>query len=743
MSSARLKAFIKDSFKDKELIIVSNREPYLHKKAGASVRVERPAGGLTSAMDEALRSTGGTWVAWGSGGEDRNYVDEKDRVAVPPNKPAYTLKRVWLTPDEIENYYHGYSNHVLWPLCHIALDRVYFRKKYWEDYKKVNSTFADAVLKEATDTSFVWIHDYHLCLVPEILKKKRPDLPVAHFWHIPWPNFSVLRICPQANELIEALLYNDLIGFQIPHFVHNFMECVRESIKDAEIDYKNDTITYNGHKTFLKAFPISVDFEKFNSLASSLKTTNNLQKIKNKYSLSQKSIGIGIGIGVDRLEYTKGLIKRLRALDLFFERYPEYRGKFSFIQIAVPTRMKEPYISYKATVERLVRMINKKYSIEGWNPIIYRDTKSEHEDLAAYYRLADIAIISSIYDGMNLVAKEFIASQVNKKGVLVLSELAGAAEELEGAILVNPYDVEEFSDSIKTALDMPEEEKMCNINMLRRQISENDIYAWIADFLRDFATLRSKMGSKCLYLFDHLAELPREDIFLFLDYDGTLTPIVESPDKAIISMAMRNIIIKLNELMPVVVITGRSIDNIKEILDIDNIIYAGNHGAEIWAEGKLVSGAQFSKVKADLQNIVFELTEALSEIEGVIIEDKGITASVHYRMVPTQDLCKVINIFWSIADSYKKTFTFTSGKKVFEVRPHNIWNKGDAVRWILQRYGRNSTPIYIGDDRTDEDAFRAIKGKGVGISVGWSDAADFYLETQEEVKRLLQWIVRP
>ena len=251
MSNARLKAFIKESFPDNNLIIVSNREPYLHKKTGSHIKVERPAGGLTSAMDEALRSTGGTWVAWGSGSEDRNNVDDNDRVAVPPDKPSYTLKRVWLTEEEVENYYHGYSNHVLWPLCHIALDRVYFRKKYWADYIKANSAFAKAILEEVTERSFVWVHDYHLCLVPEMLKQKNPGLTVAHFWHIPWPNFSVLRICPQSKELIEALLHNDLIGFQIPHFVHNFMECVRESIEDAEIDYKHETITYKNHKTVL------------------------------------------------------------------------------------------------------------------------------------------------------------------------------------------------------------------------------------------------------------------------------------------------------------------------------------------------------------------------------------------------------------------------------------------------------------------------------------------------------------
>lgn len=330
---------------------------------------------------------------------------------------------------------------------------------------------------------------------------------------------------------------------------------------------------------------------------------------------------------------------------------------------------------------------------------------------------------------MNLVAKEFIASQINKKGVLVLNELAGAAEELEGAILVNPYDVEEFSDCIKNALEMSDELKMCNINMLRRQISENNIYTWIADFLRAFTIPSSTRQSKCLYLFDHLDEMPRKNIFLFLDYDGTLTPIVESPDKAIISMAMHNIIKKLNELMPVAVITGRSINNIKEILDIEKMICAGNHGAEIWDGEKMVSGEQFTEAREDLKWIVTELNETLAHIKGVIVEDKGITASVHYRMVSSQDLCKMINIFWSIADSYKKTFAITSGKKVFEIRPHDIWNKGDAVRWIWDHFDKNRIPVCIGDDRTDEDAFKAIKGIGIGISIGKSDVADYYLET--------------
>ncbi len=731
------KAFIEEKLSGRSLIILSNREPYQHKKSGSSIKVEKPAGGLTSAMDEALKAIGGTWVAWGSGSEDRETVDENNRIAVPPDRPSYTLKRVWLTPEQITNYYHGYSNQVLWPLCHIAMDRIFFRKKYWQSYEEANELFAKAVLEEADDTSIIWIHDYHLCLVPRLLRQKKSKLMIAHFWHIPWPNYSVLRVCPQADEIFRALLKNDLLGFQTSLFVHNFMECIRESLFDAEVDDENQTITYEGHTTKLAAFPISVDFQKFHSLATSAKTEKSMEGIKKRYSLQ----GRKIGIGVDRLEYTKGLIKRFQAIDLFFERYPEYKGTFTFIQIAVPTRTKEPYVSYRKNVEGLVKKINLKYSLEGWNPVVYRGTKSEHQDLAAYYRMSDMAIISSTYDGMNLVAKEFIAAQTDNKGVLLLSKFTGAAEELEGAILVNPYDTEDFSDSIKKVLDLDKDEIGCRINNMRRQVKERDIYRWIADFLEEAVLLQTQHIKKCRYILECCEEVSRNNIFLFLDYDGTLTPIVASPDQAVLSDDMFSLIVKLKERFPVAIISGRSLSNIMDIVTIKDMMYAGNHGAEIW-DGKelIMMGDQLSDSKQTLKEIIAELRAAFLPVHGVIVEDKGITASIHFRMVAQQDLCKMFDLFWSITDSYKGLFRITSGKKVFEIRPRGIWNKGDAVTWMWNKFGKTRTPVYIGDDVTDEDAYKAIKGKGIGISVGHNNKADYHLKTQEEVRELLLFL---
>jgi alpha,alpha-trehalose-phosphate synthase [UDP-forming]/trehalose-phosphatase len=736
----KMTAFTEEQLSGKTLVIVSNREPYVHKKAGLSIKVERPAGGLTSALDDVLRATGGTWVAWGSGSGDRDVVDEKNRVLVPPDQPSYVLKRVWLSPGEADNYYHGYSNQVLWPLCHITLDRVYYRKRFWEDYARVNRLFADAVLEEAQTDAVVWNHDFHLCLVPQFIRERRPGLTIAHFWHIPWPDWSVFRVCPQSKEILEGLLGNDLIGFQIPLFARNFMACAQEGL-GAEIDHQRQTVTFRGRTTRLKAFPISVDFEKFHALASSTRTGRLMKKLREQHRLE----GVQVGLGVDRLEYTKALIKRLQAIHLLFERHARFRGKFTFIQIAVSTRMKEPYISYKKTVEDLIEMINRKYSMKTWKPVVYIDEKVEHEDLVAYYRLADLAVISSVYDGMNLVAKEYAASQVEEKGVLILSELAGAADELEGAILVNPYDIEGFSLSIARALGMAREEKAGRMAALRRHIKENDIYRWVADILHDIGTASAGKSGTCRSFFGHAAEIEEKirikKLFVFLDYDGTLAPLAESPDKAHMTDDMRVLLGRIKDRMPVAVISGRSLRDLRDRVGIEGIICAGNHGAEIWDGERTVLCPGSAGSRRELQELLNALRAALTPIPGVLIEDKGLTASVHFRQVEEDDLGDFFHLFDLTTKKYENLFRITSGKKVFEIRPHGAWNKGDAVSWIIATMGGERMPLYAGDDVTDEDAFRAIGESGISVSVGECTGADYSLKGQEEVKPLLEFVL--
>lgn len=722
--------------KNVRLIVVSNREPYIHKRTGNRVNVEKPAGGLTSALDDVLQASGGTWVAWGSGNADRDFVDQRSRISVPPDRQSYTLRRVWLSQQEVDNYYYGYANQVLWPLSHITLDRVFYRKNFWEHYARANRVFADAVIDEAVGGDLVWIHDYHLCLVPRMLRERAPALTIAYFWHIPWPDWSVFRACPQSREILEGLLANDLIGFQVPLFARNFMDCVRESL-DADIDYRRRTVTYGGRTTRFSAFPISVDFEKFETMAAAPRTARFVQTLRARHHLRD----VRVGIGVDRLEYTKGLLKRLQAIELFFERYAKFRQRFTFIQIAVPTRMREPYLSYGKTVEGMIERINRRFSQEAWKPIIYINTKVEHEDLAAYYRMADVAVISSVYDGMNLVAKEYIASQIDENGALILSEFAGAAEELDGALLVNPYDLEEFSDRIRLALLMPREEQRARMNSLRRQVREHTIHDWVRAFLSAALSLHAVRSAACRYLFDCIPEfmgrIKGRDPFLFLDFDGTLAPIVDHPDRAAMPEEVRAAMMKTARNVAVAVVSGRALSDLWTKVRIGGIVYAGNHGAEIWDGTELIRSGDATGASGKMKDLMDELGRRLSGITGVLIEDKGITSSVHFRQIDPQREGEFFQQFWDAVRDYEHLFRVTSGKRVLEIRPREAWNKGDAVESIMQKIGGDTIPVYVGDDTTDEDAYRAIKGTGISISIGENAEADYFLKDQDEIGRFL------
>jgi trehalose 6-phosphate synthase/phosphatase len=724
---------------EKGLMVVSNREPYIHRKVGTGLRLERPAGGLTSAMDDALKTLGGLWVAWGSGSADRSQVDPRDSLTVPPENPAYRLKRVWLHPRLVENYYNGYSNQVLWPLCHITLDRVYYRKKFWEAYQKVNRIFTQAVLEETIHYPNVWIHDYHLCLLPGMLRKKAPHLTMAHFWHIPWPGWGVFRICPQACEILESLLANDLIGFQIPLFAKNFLSCVHECL-DAEVSVNPPAVFYNGRRTLIKDFSIGIDYEKFNGMALSPRTGRLMKKIKKKYELP-----VYLGLGVDRLDYTKALLKRLQAIDLFFEKYGRFKSKVTFLQVAIPTRLQEPYISYKQSVEKLIAKINEKYARDGWRPIVYQDTKIEHQDLVAYYRLADFAVISSVYDGMNLVAKEYAASQVDEKGVLILSELAGAADNLNGALIVNPYDVEEFAENIKKALTLSKREKEGRMRNLRSQVRQENIHNWIRDILQDLHTLSASKGKEESYFFHHLPEilvtLQGRPVNLFFDYDGTLVPIAETPEQAVLSQENRYLLMSLKELAKIGIISGRSLKDVKKMVGIPDIIYVGNHGAEI-CDGSAVRISHYSEAdEAKLDEFLNRLRVQLADIPGIFIEEKGITASVHFRKVLEKSLGNLLTLFWETARDYKDRFRIGTGKKVLEIRPLAAWNKGEALSLILKTLPPESCSVYLGDDTTDEDAYRVLGEKGFSVSIGRNPKADYYLKIQPEVTLLLEHLL--
>lgn len=465
-------------FPGRRLLVVSNREPYEHRWAAevGEILVQRPAGGLTSALDPLLQALGGTWVAWGSGEADASVVDDKDTVRVPPEDPKYSLRRVWLTHHDIHRYYLGFSNQFLWPLCHLRPDLTRIRARYWERYRRVNRRFAEAVLDEARgEQAAVWFHDYHLALAPEFVRQRRRDLTLAHFWHIPWPPIEIFRLAPHAQVLLRGLLANDLIGFHLPSYVDNFLICA-ERLAGARVDREASTATLDGLTCHVGAFPISIDVEAFRQAATAPGVEEQMERLRRRYGPE----GVKIAIGIDRLDYSKGLPEKFKALEFLWERYPELRERFTFIQVAVPSRTDiEAYDELTQKVERQAWAINERFATERWRPIHLLKQSLPPERLAVLYRLADVCIVSSLQDGMNLVAKEYVASQVDEQGVLLLSAFTGAAEDLEAARLINPYDPEDFALRIRDALTMPLEERQRLMRQLKGSL--HTIFDWMHD----------------------------------------------------------------------------------------------------------------------------------------------------------------------------------------------------------------------------------------------------------------------
>ena len=473
---------VREKLCDYLFIVVSNREPYIHTFSRRKIVSQVPASGLTVALDPVMRACGGTWVAHGSGDADREVVDKDNKVSVPPDEPRYTLKRVWLSKKEENGYYYGFSNQALWPLCHIVYTRPLFDESDWNTYKKVNGIFAQSVLDEVGNRkAFVFIQDYHLALLSRLIKQGNPNIITAQFWHIPWPNPEAFRICPWQKEILHGLLGNDLLGFHIRYHCNNFMDTVERAI-EARVDLERYEVTCGGKRTAVRPFPISVDFEEISREAQKEEVATEIERLKN-------SLGIGdemVGIGLDRIDYTKGIPDRFRAIDHFLEKYPEYHGRMVFIQAGVPSRMQiGAYKKSNEEIDNLVWEVNWQYARGLWKPLIYLREHAPPVTLMALRRMANFCVVSSLHDGMNLVAKEFVASRFDEDGVLILSPFTGSSRELTDALLVNPYATDHFADAIKNALEMPEMERQKRMRRMRGIVRENNIYKWAADIVSE------------------------------------------------------------------------------------------------------------------------------------------------------------------------------------------------------------------------------------------------------------------
>jgi alpha,alpha-trehalose-phosphate synthase [UDP-forming] len=474
--------------RDVRLISVSNREPYIHRHSGNGLACIQPASGLAIALDPVMRACGGVWVAHGSGDADREVTDPRGHLKVPPQNPSYTLRRVWLDKQLEDEYYYGLANEGLWPLCHIAFHRPRFSQRNWDSYRRVNRIFADAVLEEAGgEPALVFIQDYHFGLLPRMLKNDAPNLLIAQFWHIPWPNRETLRAFPWKEELLDGMLGNDLLGFHVRYHCANFLDAVEREV-EAKVDHPRGEITRGGKSTMVRPFPISIDYEWHNEAAQ----TSEVKAEMPRWVRRMGSMPEFLGIGIDRLDYTKGIPDRLQAFDLFLESNPQYRGRVSFAQIGVPSRTQiQDYQDLNCEINREVNRINEKWGAGKYKPVHFFKGEYSQTQLMGLHRLASFCMVSPLHDGMNLVAKEFVASRFDEKGVLILSSFAGAAEELTDALLVNPFSVDEMADAIHRAITMPRGESDKRMRRLRAATAENTIYRWAAKILMTLLKIES------------------------------------------------------------------------------------------------------------------------------------------------------------------------------------------------------------------------------------------------------------
>lgn len=485
----RLRAHALAALGNDTLVVVSNREPYMHQLSDGKPRLVRPASGLVTGLDPVLKACGGLWVAHGAGDADRMMADAKGCVSVPPDDPRYTLRRVWITKEEEEGYYYGFSNEGLWPLCHLTHERPLFRAADWEQYVKANQRFADAVLDEVgKESAVVMVQDYQLALVPAMIKQRRPDLKVGLFWHIPWPNPEAFRICPFRVEVLHGMLGADLVGFHLQQHCNNFLDTVDRMV-EARLDWDHFSAELRGHTTLVRPFPISVQVWSEKHAAQGQDLASQCRELRHRFGIGD----VPIGVGVDRIDYTKGIAERFRAIERFFERDPSHRGRFSFVQLGAPSRTHIPrYRDLVTELEALADAINWKFKADnaGWKPIHFLVAHHDGPTVYAFLTMASVCIVSSLHDGMNLVAKEFVAAQgepdasgATGDGVLILSEFAGAARDLSDAIIVNPYDTEEFAEAIRRAVEMPPDQRRERMGKMYQQVTENNIYRWAADFL--------------------------------------------------------------------------------------------------------------------------------------------------------------------------------------------------------------------------------------------------------------------
>ncbi|UCE86077.1 MAG: bifunctional alpha,alpha-trehalose-phosphate synthase (UDP-forming)/trehalose-phosphatase [Deltaproteobacteria bacterium] len=714
------------------ILILANRLPFTVSRTARGLERQRSSGGLVAALEPVLQRRGGTWVGWP--GLALRSRERLERVDEP-----YDIVPVSLTETEVNRYYHGFSNRTLWPLFHSFPERSRFDRRDWQTYGQVNERFAVAASEAASGSDVIWVHDYHLLLCPTSVRRLAPDARIAFFLHIPFPPYDIFRLLPWDREILRGLLDCDLVAFHVTGYAQNFLDCVERRL-GARVDRENLLVEHGNRTVQVSAFPIGVDVE---ALEKRARAAGPVPEVPNER----------VVLGVDRLDYTKGISDRIRAFERLLELHPEHREKIVLLQIAVPSRSQvSEYRALKREIDELVGRVNGRFATATWSPIRYLYRSLPIDRLAGVYRDAEVALVTPLRDGMNLVAKEYVVCQVGDPGVLVLSHLAGAAETMREALHVNPYNVDETAEAIHRALDMDEVERRMRMNGLQRRERRYNVYAWVRSFLETaLATQRVLRPPTDSDFAGWLAAfLQGHRLALLLDYDGTLARLADHPSRAVLTADMQRAIEACDARADtdVAIVSGRSLEDIARMVSLPDLVYAGNHGLEI--EGKGVEPFHHEDLvhyRARTEELARELEQVA--LDGAWIEEKGPTLTFHYRPVADSARRNMLS------EAARRTITAAgyqarSAHDALEARPPIGWDKGRAVLHILRsRYGpawsEDVRVIYVGDDETDEDAFRMLSGLGVTFRVGSADTltlATRRLPNTEAVGALLQWIAR-
>ncbi len=687
------------------------------------------SGGLVSALEPVLQKRGGTWIGWPG-------ISLQAGERISSRTGSYRVEPVALTQTEVKHYYHGFSNGTLWPLFHSLPVLTRFERKDWTGYETVNQLFAEAVRTKIRKAELVWFHDYHLMLAPEFLRRSHPDARMAFFLHIPFPPYDIMRLCPWDHQLLRGLLACDLIGFQVDNYSRNFLDCA-ERILGARVDREAQVVEHGDRVVRVGAFPIGIDFKLYEEGAHKAPRETRRERIV---------------LGVDRLDYTKGIPERIRAFERLLELYPRHRGNVVLLQIAVPSRSEvAEYRELKSEIDELVGRVNGRFATSSWSPIRYLVRSFERPDLCGIYRDADVGLVTPLRDGMNLVAKEYVACQVDEPGVLILSRMAGAGETMREALLVNPFNLDQTAHAIHRALTMEEEERASRIASLRKRERRDDVEAWVRGFLEacavDSVDIEPISDDEIQgWLRGYVKSYP---LFLFLDYDGTLTPLVDHPAKARLSRSMRAALRSCarREDTDVAIVSGRGMDDIRKMVGEPDLIYSANHGLEV--QGPHIPEFRHEDL-VHYEARSRELAAALEKLarDGAWTEAKGPTLTFHVRAVPERRRAALVERARAVMAEHG--YQPRDAHAALEARPPIGWDKGRAVLHILRAcYGpawsERVRVLYVGDDQTDEDAFRFLAGLAMTFRVGSAEtptAAQRRLPNVEAVERLLHWVGR-